>query len=89
MSQLSPWIGIAVLGLAVAFFFWQRRAMPPRSSSTPLDPHLALQHEILRGVLRKEGLLPPAPPSKVQDVIELPLRYRLVPLPPADPQENP
>lgn len=89
MSQLPAWAGIAVLALAAACYFWRSRALPPRRlPPTNLDPHLALQHEIIRGVLRKEGLLPPAAPAKVQDVIDLPLRYRLVPVPPTDPGEQ-
>ncbi|HMP60667.1 MAG TPA: hypothetical protein PKD86_15085 [Gemmatales bacterium] len=64
---------------------WGRARRESRRDPPPVDPHLALQHEIIRGILRKEGLLPPAVPAaptgtRRADEIEITQRFKIVPL---------
>lgn len=93
LTLSSTWLWLIAIGAVGVYLWWQRRD-PQKEQSGPtqaagparagaIDPHVAFQQEILRGILRREGLLPPAP-SPSRDTLEWTQRFRLVPLPPPE-----
>lgn len=93
LTLSSTWLWLIAIGAVGAYLWWQRRELQGgRSGSTAavgsarvgaIDPHVAFQQEILRGILRREGLLPPAVPTP-RDTLEWTQRFRLVPVPPSE-----
>ncbi len=84
LSQIPLWFWPALaLGAALIYLFSQRRWPfdgPGPSPVLPPDPWLQLQSEIIRGVLAKQGLLPPIATPTSPRIIELPRKFMIVPV---------
>jgi hypothetical protein len=87
-AQLPLWFWPA-LALAAALFYlyrhnhWPFDGPPPSPVTppvTPPDPLRELHVEILRGLLSKQGLLPPLTTPTSPKMIELPRRFMIVPM---------
>ena len=95
LTLSSTWLWLIAIGAAGAYLWWHRRDQhgwrsgltvgPGSAQSGFVDPHVAFQQEILRGILRREGLLPPSA-SLPRDTLEWTQRFRLVPVPPTEPE---
>lgn len=82
LSTLPSWIWPALVGAAALIYFSRHRPFngPRPSPVVPNDVWLQLQTEIIRGVLAKQGLLPPQTTPTSPRVIELPRRFMIVPV---------
>jgi hypothetical protein len=82
LSTLPTWIWPALAGLAALIYLYRQRPFngPRPSPVVPADAWQQLQTEIIRGVLAKQGLLPPVTAPTSPRVIELPGRFVIVPV---------
>jgi len=81
LSTLPTWIWPAlVMAAALVYLYRQRPSGPRPAPVTTTDPWQLLQTEIIRGVLAKQGLLPPITTPAAPRLIELPRRFAIVPL---------
>ena len=80
LNQIPTWAWAIVPAAAFAFLWRQRvEVLPPRAAASP-EPFARLQEEMLRGLLRKEGLLAPEPPAGEPSVFACPQRFKVVPV---------
>jgi hypothetical protein len=81
LPPLPTWIWPAlVVAAALVYLYRQRPFNGPRPPVLPTDTWHQLQTEIIRGVLAKQGLLPPQTTPTSPRVIELPRRFMIVPV---------
>jgi hypothetical protein len=81
LSTLPLWFWPALVGAAALVYLYRQRPFNgPRPSPVTPDLWQQLQAEIIRGVLAKQGLLPPLTTPTSPHVFELPRRFMIVPV---------
>jgi hypothetical protein len=85
LAEMPLWFWpVMALGAGVVYLYRRGRWPfdgPSAAPVQPPDPWVQLQSEIVRGVLAKQGLLPPiARTPTTARVIELPRRFVIVPM---------
>ncbi len=86
LNQLPNWAWALLPTAALIFLLWRQRQPAAAEAPQPVrraEPLASLQEEMLRGLLRKEGLLPPEPPRPPAGepaVFVCPQRFKIVPV---------
>lgn len=82
LSALPIWVWPALAAAAALFYLYRQRPLggPPAAPVVTNDTWQQVQTEIIRGVLAKQGLLPPQTTPTSPRVIELPHRFMIVPV---------
>lgn len=81
LNQIPLWTWALLPTVMLAVVLWRQRSAGPPAA--PADPLRDLQAAMLRGLLRKEGLLPaeePRPATPAPAVFQCPQRFQIVPL---------
>jgi hypothetical protein len=82
LPDLPLWLWPALALAAALFCLYRQRRWPfdGPAKPPPADPWRDLQMEIIRGILAKQGLLPPVDKPTAPKVIEMPRRFVIVPM---------